>query len=61
MHASLSKLSKELKNGTEILVGQAVFKLWIKTVRIMVMTNNSRIAWPTEILMPCLSSLGNFL
>ena len=29
--ASYSKLFKELKNGVEILVGQAVFKLWIKT------------------------------
>ena len=29
------KLSKELKTGIEILVGQAVFKLWIKTVKIM--------------------------
>ena len=35
MHASLSKLSKELKNGIEILVGQADFKLWIKTVQMM--------------------------
>ena len=35
MHASESKLSKELKNGIEILIGQAVFKLWIKTVKIM--------------------------
>ena len=25
----------ELKNGIEILVGQAVFKLWIKTVKVM--------------------------
>ena len=32
MYASFSKLSKELKNGIEILVGQAIFKLWIKTV-----------------------------
>ena len=30
-----SKLSKEFKNGIEILVGQAAFKLWIKTVKIM--------------------------
>ena len=30
MHASI--LSKKLKNGIEILVGQAVFKLWIKTI-----------------------------
>ena len=35
IHASYSKLSKERKNGIEILVGQAVFNLWIKTVKIM--------------------------
>ena len=35
MHASESKLSYELKNGIGILVGLAVFKLWIKTVKIM--------------------------
>ena len=35
MYASYSKLSKELKNGTEILVDQAVLKLWIKTVKIL--------------------------
>ena len=29
------KLSKKLKNVTEILVGQVVFKLWIKTVKIL--------------------------
>ena len=28
-----NKLSNKLKNGIEILVGQAVFKLWIKTVK----------------------------
>ena len=33
MHASSSKLSKELKNGFDILVDQVVFKLWIKTVK----------------------------
>ena len=26
---------KELKNGIEILVGQAFFKLWVKTVKIL--------------------------
>ena len=31
----LKWLSKELKNGIEILVGQGVFKLWIKTVKMM--------------------------
>ena len=38
MHASklhVHKLSKELKNDIEILVGQAVFKLWIKTAKLM--------------------------
>ena len=35
MYASESKLSKELKNGIEILVDQGVFKLWIKTVKIL--------------------------
>ena len=34
MYASWGKLSKEFKNGIEILVGQAIFKLWIKTVKI---------------------------
>ena len=33
IYASYSKLSKELKNVIESLVGQAVFKLWIKTVK----------------------------
>ena len=35
MYASYSKLFKELKNGIEIVVGQAAFKLWIKTVEIL--------------------------
>ena len=30
MHESENILSKELKHGIKILVGQAVFKLWIK-------------------------------
>ena len=33
--ASYSKLSKELKYGIEILVGQAGFKLWIKILKIL--------------------------
>ena len=33
--ASCSKLSEELKNGIEILVGQAVRKLRIKTVKML--------------------------
>ena len=34
-NASYSKLFKKLKNGTEIVVGQAVFKLWIETVKML--------------------------
>ena len=34
-YVSQSKLSKKPKNGIEILVGQAMFKLWIKTVKIL--------------------------
>ena len=41
MHASLLK---ELKNGFEMLVGQMVFKLWIKTVKTMLYL---RTTWPT--------------
>ena len=35
MYASLIELSKELKSGMKISLGQAVFKLWIKTVKIL--------------------------
>ena len=35
IYASKSKLSKELKNGIETLVDKTVFKLWIKTVKIL--------------------------
>ena len=35
MFASYSKLSKELKSGITILIGQAVLKLWIKTFKIV--------------------------
>ena len=47
MRASCSKLSKELENGNEILVGLADFKLWIKKGKIIVLINNSRTDWPT--------------
>ena len=33
----IQKLFKELKNDIEILVGQAVFKLQIKTVKMLVL------------------------
>ena len=35
IYTSYSKLFKELKNGIDSLVGQAVFKLRIKTVKIL--------------------------
>ena len=35
IYAFYSKLPKKLKNGIEILVGQAVFKLWIKTFKML--------------------------
>ena len=53
-------MSKELKNGIETFVGQVYsYKLWIGQNYVLI--NNSRIAWPTCILMPFLSSLDNFL
>ena len=64
MHLNYEKLFKELKNGIEILVGrQAVFKVNIKTVKMLVLDqyNNWRTAWPTLILMLFLSSLDNLL
>ena len=39
------------------LVGQVVFKFQIKTVKILFLSHNSRIAWPTLILMLFCSSL----
>ena len=36
-YASYKKLFMELKNAIEILVGQAVFKLQIKTVKMLVL------------------------
>ena len=60
-YASYSKLSKELKNYTEIKVGQAVLELWSKTNILAVLIYNLKTAWPTKISMPFLSSLNNFL
>ena len=51
---------KNLKNGIEILVGQAVLSYEKKkTVKNTVLINNSRTTWPTYILMLFLSSLDN--
>ena len=36
-YASYSKLFKELKNGIEIIVSQAVFELQIKTVKMLLL------------------------
>ena len=41
------KMFKELKNSIEMLVGQAVIKLWIKYQSKVVWIDNSRTAWPT--------------
>ena len=44
-NASQSKLSKELKNGFEILQGQAVFKLWNKMAKTLF--------WSKLMTLPC--------
>ena len=36
-YESCKELSKELKNGIEILVGQVVFELQIKTVKMLLL------------------------
>ena len=38
---NLTKILRKTQNGIEILVGQAVFKLWIKTVKIMFLSITS--------------------
>ena len=35
IYAPYCKLSKELKNGIKISIGQAIFKLWLKTFKMM--------------------------
>ena len=60
-YESYSKLFKELKNGIEILVSEAVFELQIKRVKMCFWTKNSRTASPTLILVVFLSSLDNLL
>ena len=39
IYASYRKLYKELKNGTKILVGQALFKLRTKKVKMLFLNN----------------------
>ena len=57
----LSKLSEELKNDIQILIGQAVFKFRIKTLKNIVLINSSKTADSTYILMLFLNSLYNLL
>ena len=59
-YASYKKLFKELKNGIEILVGQAVLRYRSKQSKYCFWINK-RTAWPTLILMLFLSSLDNLL
>ena len=60
-YASYKKMFKELRNGIQILVGQAVFKLQIKTVKMDFWINTANTTWSTLILMLFLSSLDNKL
>ena len=57
------KFSEPLQNGITILESQAVLdlELAIKTIFCPILTNNWRIAWPSQILMPFLSFSDNFL
>ena len=57
----IKKMFKKLKNGIEILVGQAVLSYISKQSKCCFWINNSRTAWPTLILMLFLSSLDNLL
>ena len=60
-HASYKKLFKELKNGIEILVGQAVLSYRSKQPKCSFWINNSKTACPTLILVLFLSSMDNLL
>ena len=54
-----SKLSKELKNGIKIKVGQVVLELLIKTYYFDCFDiHNLNTAWPTKIPMPFCEFLG---
>ena len=49
-----SKLFKDLQNGIEILVGQAVFKLWIKLVKML-------FGLITQEMFHCLNAIFEFI
>ena len=61
MRASWSKMSKKLKNGIEILEGQAVLKLLIKTVKIMFSSTTQELLGLLKVLIQFLSFLDNLL
>ena len=57
----IKKLFKELKNGTEILVGHGLLNYRSKQSKCCFWINNSRTAWPTLTFMLFLSFLDNLL
>ena len=59
--ASSSKLYEKLKNSIEISVDQAVLELLIKNNSLVILINNLRTTWPTNILKPFLSFSDNLL
>ena len=59
LQSSWSKLYKKLKYGVKVSVHHIVFELLIKACKI-IMINNSKTAWPTEILMSFWVSLTSF-
>ena len=54
-------MSKKLKNGIEILEGQAVLKLLIKTVKIMFSSITQELLGLLKVLIQFLSFLDNLL
>ena len=60
-YASYKQMFKELKNGIEILVCQAVLSYRSKHSKYWFWINNSRTAWPTLILMLFMSSLDSLI
>ena len=61
MYASYKKIFKELKNGIEILVGQAVFLSYrSRQSKCCFWINNSRTTWPTLIFDAFFEFFGQF-
>ena len=65
-YLKLSKLSKKLKYGIWIFVGQAVLELLIKTCKILFwsvpyLKNSRPTVWPTELLMPDILVLDSYI